>query len=218
MKLLPDFLKSYKWDGRPWVLAGMGPSFSKIKSFDLSPYNVMGINKVVREIPVEIASIIDYYIVDKISESIEKQAKYLVVPYFPHFSCRPLPQLNIGEVTTNLKSEIKDKILCYNLSTIRIKPTNSPTIFAYYFTAEASLNLIAQLGCKKVMAIGIDGGSNRAKEFSDHGPADPRGFDLQWDSMAKTIIRHGIDYQNLDGSSLNPNLEKLLEEKNIHRV
>jgi len=217
LHLLPDFFDNYKWDGRPFLLAGMGPSFSRVHSFKLDNYNVLGINKVVREIHVDICSIIDYYIVDKVADSIDKQAKYLVMPYFPHFSCRPFPQLNIGEATKNLKKEIKDKLLCYNLSTIRIKVNKSPTIFAYYFTAEASLNLIAQLGCKEVKAIGIDGGLERANEFSDHGPIDPRGFDMQWEGMAKTIARHGINYSNLDGSPLNPKLEKLLES-HIHRV
>lgn len=217
MNQLPDFFEEYKWDGRPFLMVGMGPSFSKIKDYDLSGYNILGINKVVREIPVDICHIIDWYIVDKMRENILKQAKYLVVPYFPHFACRANFNLSVHEITKNLDSELKSKILCYNLSTIKVKITKSPTIFAQYFNAEASLNLIAHTGCKEVYAIGIDGGSTRASEFSDHGPCDPRGFDLQWDSMSRTIIRHGLSYENLDGSPLNPNLEKLLEQ-NIHRV
>jgi len=209
-----DFFKEYKWDGRPWLIVGMGPSFSTIRNFDLSPYNILGINKVVREMPVDIAHIIDWYIVEKVRESIISQARYLVTPYFPHFSCRPHIQLPIHVVTERMSNDIKSKILCYNLSTIKIKVSKTPTVHAMYFNAEASLNLIAHLGCREVKAIGIDGGKSRAEEFSDHGAVDPRGFDLQWDGMAKTIIRHGINYSNLDGSSLNTVLKEKLRELN----
>lgn len=210
--MLADLYRDYKWDGRPWLIAGMGPTFSHIHKFDLSSYNVLGINKVVREIKVEWAHIIDYYIVDLMAENIKLNANRLIIPYFPHIGFRPHPQVDANEITLKLQPAVKDKIMCYNLSTIKFRMTPSPIIHAKYFNAEASLNLIAKLGCKRVRAIGIDGGNTRAAEFRDHGPCDPRGFDLQWDLMAKTIVREGIDYQNLDGSPLNPKLEEKLCE------
>jgi hypothetical protein len=209
----PDFFNEYHWDGRPFLLVGMGPSFSRIHDFDTSGYNILGINKVVREIPVDLCHCIDFYIVDKVADAIEKQAKHLVVPYFPHFGYRPNFFLNATEVSQKLRQSIKDKMLCYNLSTIRFNIGKSPIIEANYFNAEASLNLIANLGCKVVKAIGIDGGTNRADAFKDHGPCDPRGFDLQWTNMARTIKLFNMDYHNLGGAPLNPNLEVLLEEK-----
>lgn len=209
--MVKDFFESYKWDGRPWLLVGMGPSFDaeKVKSAS-SIYNVMGINKVVREVPVDICHIIDFYIVDKVAEWITSQAQHLAIPYFPHFGYRPIIHFTAKDLSLRLDQSIRDKILCYNLSTIPIKMSPSPTIRACYFNAEASLNLIAHLGCKEVHAIGIDGGKERSSAFSDHGPCDPRGFDLQWTTMATTIKTYGINYSNLDGSSLNPKLQELL--------
>lgn len=206
-----DFFKEYKYDNRAFLLVGMGPSFSRINNFDTGLYNIMGINKVVRQISVDICHIIDWYIVDKVRDSIEKQAKYLVCPYYPHFGFQPNFMLPLKDISMNLPQEIKEKLLAYNLSTIKIKDSSSHIIHANYFNAEASLNLIAKLGCKTVRAIGIDGGTTRADEFSDHGPCDPRGFDLQWESMSRTIVHHGIDYQNLDGSPLNPKLISKIE-------
>ena len=214
----PDFFNEYHWDGRPFLLVGMGPSFSRIHDFDISIYNTMGINKVVREIPVDICHIIDFYIVDKIANEIEKNSKYLVLPYFPHFGYRPNFCLTAQEVSRKLRQSIKDKILCYNLSTMRFNIGKSPTIEAHYFNAEASLNLIAHLGCKVVKAIGIDGGTSRAGAFSDHGPCDPRGFDLQWDNMARTIRRFNLDYSNLDGTEINPKLQSLLWDTKVERT
>lgn len=162
---------------------------------------------------VELCHIIDWYIVDKVRDNILSRAKYLVSPYYPHFGYQPHPMIRLMDIARKLPEELSSKILGYNLSTIHLRESNSPIIHAQYFTAEASLNLIAKLGCKEVKAIGIDGGTQRAGEFSDHGPCDPRGFDLQWPTMAKTILRHGINYKNLDGSPLNPNLEKLLDTR-----
>ena len=204
-----DFFETYKYDGRPFVLAGMGPSFSHIKDYNLSAYNVLGINKVVREIPVNLCHIIDWYIVDKVKGSIQSQADYLVCPYWPHFHFHPNAYMTLHDCMQTIP--FPEKVLGYNLSTFPLTKTQSPIVKANYFNAEASLNLIAHLGCKKVLAIGIDGGDKRAEEFSDHGPCDPRGFDLQWPTMARTIVRHGIDYSNIDGSKLNPVLQEALD-------
>lgn len=210
--MVPDFFKEYKYDGRPFLLAGMGPSFSRIHDYPIHQYNILGINKVVREIPVEICHIIDHYIIDKVRKEIESNAKILLMPYYPHFGFRPHPMLTLEQSTSNIPGNIKPKIMGYNLATF-IPINNSPIIFAKYFNAEASLNIIANLGCKVVKAIGIDGGSTRAEEFSDHGPCDPRGFDLQWDNMSKTIVKYNLDYSNLDGSPLNPKLQELIDAK-----
>lgn len=219
--MVKDFFDEYRWDGRPWLMVGMGPSFSHIRDFDISPYNIMGINKVVREMPVDLAHVIDYYIVDRVRPWIETQAKHLILPYFPHFGYRPLLQLTLRDIALKMPPSLKDKLLGYNLDTMPMYMTKSPIIHARYFTAEASLNLIAHLDCKEVYAIGIDGGHERAKEYADHGPCDPRGFDLQWVTMSDTIKHHGITYKNLDGSPLNPNLQELLcptssEQKSIY--
>lgn len=203
-----DFFDIYKYDGRPFLLVGMGPSFSHIHEFNLHDYNILGLNKVVREIEVDIAHIIDWYIVDRVYNSLSTRCTHIVCPYFPHFGFRPNPLLTLGQCVA--RHPLREKVLGYNLSTCPIRQTDSPVVEARYFSAEAALNIIALLGCKEVYAIGVDGGTERAVEYSDHGPCDPRGFDLQWDSMAKTITRFGISYTNLDGSELNPKLKEKL--------
>lgn len=207
-----NFFKEYKTDGRPWLIVGMGPSFSRIYDYDITGYNILGINKVVRHIPVDICHIIDFYIVDKVKRDIVKQADVLLTPYMPHFGYRPNLMFTIDHIYPALPDKIRNKIMCYNLCT-GIPFNDSPIIKAKYFNAEASLNIIANLGCKEVYAIGIDGGDKRADEFSDHGPCDPRGFDLQWDSMANTIVDNNISYLNLDSTRLNTKLQELIDAK-----
>jgi hypothetical protein len=203
-----DFFKEYKDNGKPWILAGMGPSFSNIYRYPLHDYNILGINKVVREIKVDVALIIDWYIVDKVHASLYTNCTWIASPYYPHFGCRPHPMFKLGQCIQ--RNKLRDKFLGFNLSTFPLKQTDSPVVEAKYFSAEAALNIIALLGCKEVYAIGIDGGKDRAKEYADHGPCDPRGFDLQWETIAKTIKQYGLTYKNLDSSELNPKLKEKL--------
>jgi hypothetical protein len=203
-----DFFQTYRWDGRPFLLVGMGPSFSGIHNLDISGYNTLGLNKVVREIKVDLAHIIDYYIVDKVGKWLESNCTWIVSPYYPHFACRANPLLTLGQCIS--RHSLREKFLGYNLSTCPLRATDSPVVKANYFSAEAALNLVAHLGCKEVYAIGVDGGNQRAVEYADHGPCDPRGFDLQWEGMAKTINANHITYRNLDGTDLNPKLKEKL--------
>ncbi len=191
-----DLLKTYKLDDKPWLIAGMGPSFSKYKDLDLSGYNILGINRVVMKIPVTFCSIIDYYILD-IVKAYLCQADYLVMPYYPHFGCKPNPNLHLhslGMYQEPLNTMIKeDKLLAYNLCTIPLCFGSSPTIMAQYFSAEAAFSMLAHLGAKKIYTLGIDGGHTRAEEFKEHGPTDPRGFDIQFRGIDNTCTQFNIE-------------------------
>jgi hypothetical protein len=203
--MLLDLFKTYKPNDRPWLIAGMGPSFSAIKEINAKDYNILGINKVCREIKVEFCQIIDLYIIDKIGDSIYDNAKYLVMPYHPHFQCRPFIELTteaLVETKPLLKKMNEEKrLLCFNLSTIPFKKADSPIVTARYFSAEAAVSLLANLGIKTLRTIGVDGGIDRASEFSDHGSCDPRGFDIQWPGINYTIETFNLDYKALKGES-----------------
>ena len=197
----PELLTTYKLDGRPWLICGMGPSFSRYKEVDLSKYNVLGINRVVSLIPVDLCSIIDFYIIDKVKDSILEQAKYLVIPYYPHFMCRP--HLNLSIMNLILQSKLlrqmlrEERLLSYNLITCPIKSSEAPFVRAKFFSAEAAFSMLGHLGVKEIYTLGVDGGSIRSELFKDHGPTDPRGFDLQWEGINRTVEHFGIHYEPL---------------------
>lgn len=189
------------FDDRPWLIAGMGPTFSRWRDFDLSKYNILGLNKVCREIEVEICHIIDFYIVEKIGKHILKNARKLVMPYYPHFGYRPNHRLTLWNLAltrpiTKLMQE-EGRLYGYNLSTTTFRYGKSPIIRARYFSAEAAVGLLAHLGVRKIRTLGVDGGTKRAGEFQDHGPVDPRGFDLQWRTINSVIETFGLDFSAL---------------------
>lgn len=199
--MIRDFFQHYKWDGRPWLICGMGPTFSQRKDFDLTQYNILGINKVCREIWVDLCQIIDYYIIGKVSDGIYQNAKALVVPFYPHFHCRPWFDLEIENLVRGSKLlqtlHSENRLFAFNLSTYTLRKTSTPLVRAKFFSAEASVSLLANLGVKEIRLLGVDGGSERASEFSDHGPCDPRGFDLQWKGINRTITEFNLNVQHL---------------------
>jgi len=197
-----DFFQNYKWDGRPWLIVGMGPTFSLRNDFDLSSYNILGLNKVCREMKVDITQIIDFYILDRVKETIFENSKYLAMPYFPHFNCRPWMNMTVPNLL--LRSELlarfhnSQRLLVFNLITCPLKEIKgSPFVHARYFSAEAAVSLLANLGVKDIKLLGVDGGRERAKEFEDHGPCDPRGFDLQWEGINRSVEQFNLNIQHL---------------------
>ena len=214
--MLRDFFKDYKWSNDVPLIIGMGPTFDQAKKHNLSLYNVIGLNRVAGLIPVDISHIIDFYIVDKLGEKLLTQAKALVMPYYPHYACRPsqsLPLSLAAEGHPIVSQFAKEgRLYAYNLSTIMKRIGDSPVIKARYLSAEAAFNLCAHSGWKKIYSLGIDGGTTRSSTFSDHGPTDPRGFDTQWAGIAKTIKRFDIDYMPIGG-----NYGEIMEKINAHQ-
>lgn len=196
-----DFFEVYKKEDRPYCILGMGPTFAERNKFDLSKYATVGINRIVTKMRVNLCQIIDFYIAQKYEKEILANCDYLVVPYYPHFACRAIPGIDVPLLIQSLPfmAQLNDegRLLCFNLSTIMTRIGNSPVVKARYFSAEASFNLLGHLGVKDIVTLGIDGGTTRAEDFKDHGPCDPRGFNLQWDGIKKSIERFSINYHPL---------------------
>jgi len=199
---MPKDFFTYKPDSRPWLIAGMGPTFSQRDKFDLSGYNILGINRIPTKMKVQVCQIIDFYILQKYHDEIVANSEYVAIPYYPHFYCRAFPEINVDHLLITFpflkKLDDEGRLLCFNLSTIfPLRVGESPWIKARYFSAEASFNLLAHLGVKQIRTLGIDGGKIRSDEFKDHCAPDSRGFDLQWDNINKTVANFNINYEPL---------------------
>jgi hypothetical protein len=214
--MLKDFFHSYKKESLPYLILGMGPTFSERNKFDLTQYATLGINRVVTKIRVNLCQIIDFYIAEKYQEDILRNCDYLVVPYYPHFFCRPFPEVTVEKLIELYpfmrKLSEEDRLLCYNLSTVYpLQVGDSPWVKAKFFSAESAVNLLANLGVKEIRTLGIDGGTIRSEEFSDHGPSDPRGFDLQWEGISRSIGRFNLSYSSLSSTYLpHPKIKEAL--------
>lgn len=191
---------------RPWLILGKGPSFTKRTDYDLSPYYSMSLNHTVREQPVTIAHMIDYDVVDECGEAIPQNARFLVLPWYPHIQNRPsrrsLEELSQFQPILRKMKE-QGRLLWYNHSRAPAQHGDSPVVRVKFFSAVAALNLLAQAGVRTVRSLGIDGGATYSEEFTDLKDKtllsnSRSSFDRQFEEIARTISTTGIDYAPLD--------------------
>jgi hypothetical protein len=210
---MQSFLEWFEATGQdrtqPWLILGKGPSFAKRDQFDLTGFQLLSLNHAVREQPVAVAHMIDYDVVEACGESIDRNARVLVMPWFPHFKNRPggenlesLAQRNA--LLGRLKAQ--GRLLWYNHSLAEKTHGNSPVIPVLFFSSEAILNLLAAAGVKQVRSLGIDGGSNYSVQFQDLADKtllsnQRTTFDIQFGEIAKILMNTGLDYAPLDVQS-----------------
>ena len=199
-----EWSRSYNPGKRPWLILGKGPSFQRIRETDTSAFDICSLNHVVRELPVTLAHIIDIDVVTDCAESIDRNARFLAMPYRPHVKNKPSErtlQDFAAEHALLAKLEKEGRLVWYNLSS---SPPQSdlPVIKAKFFSAEAALNLLVACGVKVVRSLGIDGGQYYSANFDDlknktllaNGHAD---FDKQFRGICETIRKARISYAPL---------------------
>jgi hypothetical protein len=192
-------------DPRPWLILGKGPTFGRRGEFDLSAYRLLSLNHVVRELPVEVAHIIDLDVVEACGEALLAQAGVLVMPWYPHVRNRvgreTLEALVPGHrVLSQLAAE--GRLLWYNLSTGRTERPGSPVVPVSYFSAEAALGLLALSGARVVRSLGVDGGAAYSASFDDLKDTTRLNnghpsYNLQFAGFARIIMTTGVDYSPL---------------------
>jgi hypothetical protein len=190
----------------PWLILGKGPSFALRDRLDMSGYRTLSLNHAAREQPVLLAHVIDLDVVDMIGTALERNARFLVMPWYPHvgngFGTRSLAEM-VEDVPLLRRFEAEDRLLWYDLSTSPVRYGSDPVVEATYFSAEAALNLLAMAGVRQVRSLGVDGGSAYSGAFDDLRDstllANGRtSFDLQFEGFARTIVHTGVDFAPLD--------------------
>ena len=193
----------------PWLVFGKGPSFSRRGEYDLAAYNLVALNHVVREQPVLLAHVIDLDVVELCADVLERNAQFLVMPWYPHVrnkvGKKSLEEL-AAEVPVLGRLEREGRLLYYDFSTAKQRRGGGPTVQASYFSAEAVLTLLALAGARTVRSLGVDGGVGYGGEFVDLKDKTllnngHKTFDIQFQGFARTIMNTGIDYAPLNVES-----------------
>lgn len=204
---LAKWLQTVEFPDRPWLLLGKGPTFSRRAEFDLTPFLKCSLNHVVREMPVEIAHIIDMDVVAACADRLLENAQWVVMPRHPHVQnkpdpARPLESFFASHPVLRQLSE-RGRLVWYDLRSKVCQPhgTAAP-IKVRFFSSEAALHLLARLGVKKVRSLGVDGGRSYSPSFADVQQAtllanQQPSFDLQFREIAKITAEHGLDYETL---------------------
>lgn len=191
---------------RPWLILGKGPSFSKLSRFDTAAFSSLALNDAAREARVDIAHAIDIQVIERSGDAIAANAGVLVMPWHPHvnFNAGAATLEEHARTLTVLKRlDDEGRLLWYNLSTTNSHFPGSPVVSARFFSAEAAINLLVSAGVRKIRSLGVDGGATYSASFRDLNSksllANGRpNFDKQFEEIATTIMRTGLDFGPLD--------------------
>ena len=207
MKSISDWASAFPVNDRPWLLLGKGPSFSRFEPGMSESFHLMGLNHVSRGTPVTLAHFIDLDAFVACVPEILGTARWVVIPWHPHEGFAPSRKTLadcVREVPALETLESDGRVLTYNLSTAKGLDTlqGAPLIEAKFFSAEAGLNVLAAAGVRTVRSLGVDGGTDYASQFGDLASRTRlanghKTFDLQFQGIARTIRRTGIQYAPL---------------------
>jgi hypothetical protein len=201
---LREWIRTARFDGRPWLVLGKGPTFSRRSEFDLAGYNLLSLNHVVRELPVEVAHIIDVDVVEDCADRLLEHCQWLVMPRVPHIQQRP-GHARLEEyrdaVPVLRELDARGRLVWYNAATAA-PVGDSPVVQVRYFSSEAALSLLGELGANTVRSLGVDGGTNYSATFASlsdktrlaNGQAS---FDIQFAELDRIADRYGLDYRPL---------------------
>ena len=200
------WLQEVRFPDRPWLMLGKGPTFARRGEFDLSGFNRIGLNHVARELPVDIAHLIDLDVLPAIAKALPQNAQWLLMPRYPHVNCRPdanRPLESFFDEHPVLRDfDARGRLVCYDLrnKTCPVRGEGAP-IKVRFFSSEAALRILARLGAKVVRTLGIDGGRSYSTAFRDAegtrlANAQP-SFDLQFGQFDQIVKETGIDLESL---------------------
>ena len=184
---------------QPWLILGKGPSFEGRDRFDLSGYNVLALNHTVREVPADISLMIDFDVAEACADRLAENARWLLMPRFPHVDFAPGPPLEeqIARSSILQHFESQGRLVAFDLN--RPSSADGPVIDAPNFSGEAALDILGHLGARTIRSLGVDGGKSYAPGFSKSTLLANRqpSFDVQFSEFLKIILRHKLDYCRL---------------------
>ena len=206
MKCFFDWIEQECLLNKTWLILGKGPSFGLLQQYDVTRFETLSLNHVVRERPVTVAHVIDIDVVSDCGDAILTNARVLVMPWYPHVDNR-VGKKSLEDWITQIpvlrQLDTEGRLLWYDLSTSKIRHGSGPIVKAKYFSAEAGLSLLAQSGVACVRSLGVDGGSAYGSAFIDIESSTKlnnghQSFDLQFQGFAHTMSKTGVDYAPLN--------------------
>ncbi|HLF99938.1 MAG TPA: glycosyltransferase [Acidimicrobiia bacterium] len=167
---------------------------------DLGAHNVMALNHVVGEMPVDVAHIIDLDVVEACADRLVDNCRWLVMPRVPHVRLRNSLRLLddfIPVIPALRELDEQGRLVWYNTDVDRTF-AGSPVVYIRYFSSEAALTILAELGARTVRTLGIDGGQSYSSRFEEVAGGTrlvnrQPSFDLQFPELQRIATQHGME-------------------------
>lgn len=206
---LEDWLSSTRFEAKPWLILGKGPTFAQRGEFDLGAYNLLSLNHVVAEERVDVAHIADLDVVEACADALRTNCRFLVMPRYPHVQFRP-SRFRLEEffdmVPVLRELDEAGRLVWYDLRGDWYDPAWAPPVGGSrpveysYFGSEPAFEILARTGAKVIRTLGVDGGVGYSGSFAGlpGGATLARApFELQFQRIEAIAEREGIDHRPL---------------------
>jgi hypothetical protein len=121
----------------------------------------------VADMAVDVAHIMDIDVVIACADALRTNCRYLVMPRHPHVACEPsrrrLEEF-FGAVPVLRELDGQGRLVWYSSSGAPV-PGAARDIRVRFFSSEAALGVLGELGARDVRTIGIDGGRQYGSSF-----------------------------------------------------
>ena len=174
---------------RPVLLIGKGPSYDYFEHILPSKYHTISLNHVGSKIKSDVTSIIDIEVMINTGDLIEKNSKYLLIPFIPHkdFNAGDKNILQYASEIRSLKKMYDEgRIIWYNLNTTKLNKDGSAVYLGGINSGDTIFGILACNNIKTVYSLGIDGGFKYSDEFSDLKPLT--NGQSSFDNQSKLIL------------------------------
>lgn len=201
---LTEWMASTRFPGKPWLILGKGPSFSRRSEFDLSEFNLLSLNHAVLEERVDVAHIVDVSVVEDCADALLQNSRFVLMPRHPHIayaaSSARLEDF-VPHVPSLQELDRQGRLVWYNAAT-GDSEGSSPVIDLRYFSSEAALSILGHLGARVVRSLGVDGSRSYSASFQTLSAANllrngRSSFNAQFSRLDGIAERHRIDYRPL---------------------
>lgn len=220
--VIPFSLDVFKTTSRrevPWLVLGKGPSFVKYRAELNESHRVVALNHAMRGITVQLGHTLDIEVLEQMNAEMLSGVEFLCLPWIPHTrQARPFMKGKafFGPGRLNLEQYCeripvlqdflqRGRLLSYNFCSASEAQRNPalPEVEGYTFSAAVVIRMLAQAGAMQIRTLGVDGGASYSVHFKDIEDttklqtAQP-SFDIQFEEIAGTILKHQLDFGPLD--------------------
>lgn len=155
--------------GKPWLVIGKGPTWRSALDVDLTKYHTIGLNHVCAQVSVDFAHMVDIECVWDLGEALDKNCRFLVIPYWPNHVSGVHRSLvyytDHSPVLTKLAKEGRLLTYWHTQGVDEGRPKYCPLIPIKAFGFEGVVWLLRQMGVRVTWTAGVDGGTETGEEF-----------------------------------------------------
>ena len=205
MQHIGEFFSELDLENSRFLVIGKGPSVARLNDTSRFDYTV-SLNHALRDYSVDFSHIIDLDVVDSLDQIILDNAKYLIMPLYPHVNSAPSKKslLDFIEDYPVLRAlNDQNRLLWYNLGTKKKSGNSLPVVPGGYFSGDVIVSLLSSNGARNFTMAGVDGGKTYADGFSDLNQSTllsngRSSFDIQFDNIRRFIMERNLNYNHIE--------------------